>query len=172
VEKMAFKNTNANASNNPVAVLTQVITRGAPLVLELFTHIYPPEEHKEDTEDLYSEYLDDMIADWKRKEDEGKTIHEAEINEEKNPVLQANDDLKLAIEHLKRAKENNPCRVCKPRIEDAKKYVEDKTKEIIRAGEIDKKMKELQSTGELAKKPWRELTKEEKDFVRGTVDSR
>jgi hypothetical protein len=93
-------------------------------------------------------------------------------NQEKNPALQVNDDLKLAIELLKRAKETTLCRVCRPRIEDAKEYVEDKTKEIIRAGEIDKKMKELQSTGELAKKPWRELTEEEKDFVRGKVDSR
>jgi len=175
---MAYTNTKATANNNTVAVLTQVATNGVPLMLELFTRIYPAKKHKEDTRDLYSEYLDSMIADWRRKEDgdEGTTssVSAAEIREmceEKNPVLQANDDLKSAIEYLKRAKENNPCGACRPKIEDAEKYVEDKTKEIIRAGEIYEKMEELQSTGAIPEKPWRELTEDEKERVRRELEA-
>ena len=177
---MVYTNTNTTANNNAVAVLTQVATNGVPLMIELFTRIYSPEleKHKEDTKDLYSEHLDSMIADWRRKEDgdEGTTssVSAAEIKEmceEKKPVLQANDDLKSAIEYLKKAKENNPCGVCKPKIEDAEKYVEEKTKEIIRAGEIYAKMEELQSTGVIAEKPWRELTEDEKDRVRRELEA-
>ena len=81
-------------------------------------------------------------------------------------AVQVDDELKTVLEHLERATENNTCAVCKPKLDDAKKYVEDRTKEIIRAGEINKAMERLQLTGEIAQKPWRELTKEEKNFIR------
>ena len=87
-----------------------------------------------------------------------------------DPVLRANDHLKDAIDSLEKAKKETMCSVCKPKIEEAERYVEDKTKEIIKAGEIYEKMEELQVAGIIAEKPWRELTKEEKTFVRGEVE--
>ena len=89
--------------------------------------------------------------------------------QEQPPVMQIDDELKTAIEHLERAKENNTCAVCKPKIEEAKRYVEDKTKEIIKAGEINKEMERLQLTGEIAQKPWKELSEEEKNFIRERI---
>ena len=95
-----------------------------------------------------------------------QTSQMSQTSQENLPAVQIDDELKTALEHLERATENNTCTVCKPKLDDAKKYVENRTKEIIRAGKINKAMERLQLTGEIPQKPWRDLTKEEKNFIR------
>ena len=84
-------------------------------------------------------------------------------------LMEANDYLKSAIKFLQRAKENNPCEACKRTIEDVERYAENKMKVTIVAGEIYVEMVKLESEGVIAKKPWGERTKDERQLIKEQI---
>ena len=157
----------ATTKNDFPMILAKITSAGAPTIVEIINRIFFSAHVQESPQpDMYAEYLDKRIEDYKQSAVETKTKSE----ERRKVAMVSNEYLQSAITSIKKAQESTTCSVCLPKIEDAGKYVEKKTKEIIKSGLIYEEMEKLQLAGEIPKKPWRELTQDQKSLVKSKVN--